>query len=463
MSTLMEDRLTAALRARADQVQPEDLRRVDVPVVSLEARRVRSARRRRTAVLAGLAAAACTAAVAGPLLLSGDAAPSPAPAPTPATAPTPSPETVRSVLRLDVDGDGSLDRAGLGRDRGRPWLVVDLAAGERAVAPLPEDGTGMPLGVGDIGGGPGEELVVPVSDVAWDLPLVHTWVDGEGLVVAGWPDEEVEGWRTGAKGNRWTVLAPGLRTWESATVPGDGRYPYWDWSVDGTRLRPKPVRLGCAAPEDAPAPCPDPTPAAGVDEPAGPDLGARGDLPALLPALEERWMTDPFRFDEEPGGRDHVELQGPLPEQGAAVAAGQRELVVTRDGVEYRAPLAAGQAPWLVPRLLAVHGDEPVFLLERFGGDTSLLELFVLRDGELVPVETSGEVFLGSGVVDHEGRLTEQRTWVTVHGQVFTAVLLDHPSRRHRLWRWDLGPTLVPTDLGVACIDWEREDYGRCP
>ena len=64
MSTLMEDRLAAALRARAEQVQPEDLRPVDVPV-----RPLRDSRRpRRTAVLAGLAAAACAAAVAGTLL-----------------------------------------------------------------------------------------------------------------------------------------------------------------------------------------------------------------------------------------------------------------------------------------------------------------------------------------------------------------------------------------------------------
>ncbi|HEX4976368.1 MAG TPA: hypothetical protein VFV40_00755 [Nocardioides sp.] len=461
MSTLMEDRLAAALRARAEQVRPEDLRPVDVPVLSLEAGRTRAARRRRTAVLAGLAAAACTAAVAAPLLLT-DAGSEQTPAPAGPTEPLPTSSTERPLgaAAADVDGDGVEDAATVVRRDGTLVIQVDLASGDRAEAPVRAGVPGALLTAGDVGGGPGVELVVPVSDRAYDLPLVYTWLAGEGLVAATWPDAGLEGWRPGVPVNRWTVLQDGLRTWEAESVEGDGRFPYWDWSLDDRgRLRPGPVQLGCAAPEDAPAPCPD----KGDDGKGGPDVGPRGDLPALLPALEERWMTDPFRFDEEPGGRDHVELQGPLPEQGAAVAAGQRELVVTRDGVEYRAPLAAGQAPFLVPQLLAVDGDEPVFLLERFGGDTSLLEMFVLRDAELVPVETSGEVFLGSGVVDHEGEMTEQRTWVTVHGQVFTAVLLDHPSRRHRLWRWDLGPTLVPTDLGVACIDWEREDYGRCP
>jgi len=462
MSTLMEDRLTAALRARAEQVQPEDLRPVDVPVVSLEARRTRTTRRRRT-VLAGLAAAACAAAVAGPLLLM-DTGGTGSPEPSGPSEPMPTSSTERPLASAaaDVDGDGTEDAAAIVRKDDGLVLRVDLGSGDRVEAPVRDGVESALLTAGDLGGGPGVELVVPVSDRAYDLPLVYTWLDREGLVVAPFPDSGSEGWRPDVPQNRWTVLEDGLRTWEAESVPGDGRYPYWDWSVDDdARLLPGPVQLGCAAPDDAPAPCRD----KGEEDKPGLDLGPRGDLPELMPAVEEVLRDERFFYGRGPERGEYAQLQGDFGEEGGAVAEGDVELVVTATGEEHRIPVSAGQSPRLVPGVLVVAGDAPVFAVQRSGGDTAVLELFTFWNGELIEVEPTGDVFLGSGVVDHEGEMTEQRTWLTPDGSMFTAVLLDWETRRHHLWRWndDLeAETIAPTDLGEACIDWETGNYGRC-
>jgi hypothetical protein len=312
-----------------------------------------------------------------------------------------------------------------------------------------------------VGGGRGGELVVPISDRAYDLPLVYTWLDHEGLVVAPWPEIGLEGWRPGHELNRWTVRENGLRTWEAQSVAGDGRYLFWDWTLDDeARLLPGAAQLGCAAPEDAPAPCP----GEGDESKGRPDVGAREDLPTLMPGVSERLSGERLVYGPDffgPGSDDYAQLQGDFTPEDSA-GDGHVELVVTANGVEHRAPVKAGREPLLVPQPLVMHGDAPVLVVERAGGDTVSTSVFAFRDGELVELEPEGDVFLGSGVVDHEGELTEQRTWVTSEGQLFTAVLLDWETRRHHLWRWDVGRTVSPTDLGEACIDWETGDYGRC-
>ena len=463
MSTLMEDRLTAALRARAELVQPEDLAPLDVPVTSLGARRTRTARRRRIAALAGLAAAACTAAVAGPLLLGGTG-PDEAPAPAGPTEPQPTSSTERPlhVLEVDVDGDGTLDDARIVREDRTLELVVELQSGGTLGTKLHRDVQGPLLDAGDLGGGPGSEIVVPVSDRAFDLPLVYTLLDPEQLTLAGYPASGVEGWRSDVPQNRWTLVKNGLRTWEAESVPGDGRFPYWDWSLDDRgRLLPGPVQLGCAAPEDAPAPCR----GEGGDGKGGPDVGPRGDLPTLMPTVDERLSDERYVYGPDffgPGSDDYAQLQGDFePADGAE--DGHVELVVTTNGEEHRAPVQAGWGPVLVPRYLVMHGDAPVLVVERASGDTSFTSVFSFLNGELVELEPEGDVFLGGGVVDYQGELTEQRTWVTTEGKLFTAVLLDWETRRHHLWQWDVGMAVTPTDLGEACIDWETGSYGRCP
>ena len=462
MSTLMEDRLAAALRARAEQVQPEDLTPVAVPAVSLEERRARVARRRRTAVLAGLAAAACVAAVATPLLLTGtgpDETPPPA-APT-EPRPTSSTERLLGAAAADLDGDGTEDSATVVRRGGDLVLRVDLGSGERTETPVRAGVPGVLLTAGDLGAGPGVELVMPVSDRAYDLPLVYTWREGEGPEVASWPEVGLESWRPENPQNRWTVREDGLRTWEAESIPGEERYPYWDWSVDDeARLLPGPLQLGCAAPEDAPAPC------RGEDRTgkASPAVGPRGDLPVLMPAVTGLLRDERFFYGLGPAKDEYAQLQGDLGEEGGAVDDGQVELVVTARGEEHRVSIPAGQSPLLVPQPLGLWGDAPAFLVQRSGGDTAVVELYSFWNGELGELEPEADVFLGSGIVDHGGEMTEQRTWITPEGTMFTAVLLDYASGRHQLWQWDpdAGETITTLDLGEVCIDWETGEYGRC-
>jgi hypothetical protein len=183
----------------------------------------------------------------------------------------------------------------------------------------------------------------------------------------------------------------------------------------------------------------------------------------LLPAVEEVLVDERFFYSGRQYG-DYAQLQGDFGEEGAAVEEGQVELVVTVDGVEHRVPIPAGQSPWLVPQPLMLWGDAPAFLVTRSGGDTSVVEVYSFWNGELVELEPDSDVFLGSGFVDHQGEMAEQRTWITPEGAMFTAVLLDWETRRHHLWQWDpkAGETISTLDLGEACIDWETGGYGRC-
>lgn len=457
MSTLMEDRLAAALRAKADQVQPEDLRPLDVPVTPLR-------RRPRAPWVLGLAAAACAAAVAAPFVVGDDVSREPAPSePSVPTDPTEVPEAA-VVLRADVDGDGERDAVRIVREEGDAEyeVVVELASGDTVVNTgrteiLPE------VVAGDLDRDGAADLVVRVSEDRSVMPDVYTWLDREGLVRAPWPAEEVAGWMPTGRDNRWSVADGRLQSWERPGIgyPDVARVPFWTWSLDADRrLVPGPMRTRCI-PEGAalPVACEDPAP-------TSPEASPRGDLPALMPAVEETLTTEPYAYGADffgPGNDDYAQLQGDLGEEGGAVAEGQVELVVTVDGVEHRAPVPAGQSPELVPQTLTVHGDTPVLLVRQSGGDLAVTTVYGFRHGELLQIPDEGEVPLLSGFVDHDGELTEQRTWVTTGGQLFSAVLLDHESRRHLLWHWDnLGETIAPTDLGEACIDWESGDYGRC-
>lgn len=460
MSTLMEDRLAAALRARAEQVQPEDL----VPLDVVEAPRRLHRRRTGTLVaLSGLAAAASAVAVTGSLLLVGPGADESTQPESPTQPPSPS-STERTLheLETDVDGDGALDAARIVRGDRSLDLVVDLRTGGRLVARLPGEVMGPLLDSGDLGGGPGAEIVIPVSGEPSDLPLVYTLLNPRRLDLAGYPASGLEGWRADVPQSRWTVLEDGLRTWEVESVPGDTRFPYWDWSLDDRgRLKPGPIQLGCASPEDAPAPC------RGEAEPGkgGPDVGPRGDLPTLLPTVEETLRGERYAFGfSGPDNDDYAQLQGDFGEEGGSVEEGQVELVVSLGGEEHRAPVPEGQSPWLVPQTLALRGDAPAFLLVRSGGDTAVWEAYSFWNGELAELEPAADIFLGSGVVEYRGEITEQRTWITPEGKMFTAILLDWETRRHHLWQWDdnAGETISTIDLGEACIDWETGEYGRC-
>jgi len=414
-------------------------------------------------VLAGLAAAACAAAVAGPLLLIDTGGGSPQPAAPTEPQPTSSTQRPEPGLAADVDGDGQDDDVRLERvDGGGFVVVVDRATGEREVANAPVSDPGALVSAGDLGGLPGDELVLQVTDEPSVLPAVYTWMGRDGLVLGAYPAGDQNGWSPEVPQSRWTADDEGLRTWEVEPVEGEQRVPYWDWALDDeAKLRPGPMGTRCVADAASlPEPCPD------LPEPtkSDPGTGELGDLPVLMPAVEEVLVDERFFYGRGPARGKYAQLQGDLGEEGGAVADGDVELVVTAMGEEHRIPIPAGQSPRLVPQPLLLWGDAPAFLVQRSGGDTSVVELYSFWNGKLVALESDSEVFLGSGVVDHEGELTEQRTWITPEGAMFTAVLLDWETRRHRLWQWDpnAGETIATLDLGEACIDWETGAYGRC-
>ena len=166
MSTLMEDRLAAALRARAEQVGPEDLGRLEVPETSHRSWRP---------ALAVLAAAAAVAAVAVPLATRGSDDAQPAPpatssTPTPSAVATPFDETSRA--EGDVDGDGADD---LVRTDGEGLVRVDFADGSRAELQQP---MGAAIeGLAEVGT-PGLAVVLGIDSGDERPAHVLRWVDG---------------------------------------------------------------------------------------------------------------------------------------------------------------------------------------------------------------------------------------------------------------------------------------------
>ncbi len=141
--TPIEERLSAALNARADQVTHEDLTTLLVPA--------RRRSRRAAVVAAGLSAAVVAAVVAVPLV-AGDRGTEPRPAP-PATDPSPSaPQQQRAEVTADLDGDGEDDRA---------WI----AGGELHVAVSSGTSFGIPVS-------PGTRLLPPVTDAGTVNPVV---------------------------------------------------------------------------------------------------------------------------------------------------------------------------------------------------------------------------------------------------------------------------------------------------
>ena len=163
MSTI-EDRLTAALSARADLVRPDDLR--ETPPTSPRP----SLLRRPTY----LAAAACAAAVTVPFLVAGDGSPKPAPL-APSQAPGPTPPTdvegaewpeVREFDTYDVDGDGERDSVVTRTESGDevtqdPWRVeARLSTGEVYAIVLDGSGWGInPIDPVDLDGDGDDEIL----------------------------------------------------------------------------------------------------------------------------------------------------------------------------------------------------------------------------------------------------------------------------------------------------------------
>lgn len=256
MSTL-EDRLSAALAARADLVQPEDLRPEAPPVQQRPWVRP---------VLYGLAAAACAAAVSVPFVIGGfrgdgDDQPAP-PVDTPTAPVTPNGDDVRGAgwpavresERYDVDGDGASDRLVTRTRSGEaltdePWrLEVQLSSGGTTAILLDYDSYDInPVDPVDLDADGGDEIVYYRGTETEEIGVLRyaegALVDLEVAVDPGITSQTDDRGRMRAWWIRdRTVFAS--RSVEGGFVPGDGgkpvpeRYPVevWTWRIDGQDL-----------------------------------------------------------------------------------------------------------------------------------------------------------------------------------------------------------------------------------
>ena len=261
MSTL-EDRLSAALAARADLVRPEDLRESSVPQTP-------RGWRRPATVLLGVAA--CSAAIAAPFLIhgAGDDRPSPAPATqSPTQSPTQAPVEVEGAdwprvagsTAYDVDGDGEPDKVVTRTETGEnltqdPWRIeVQLSSGGVAAVLLSgkgwENGLIKPV---DLDRDGSDEILYYNGQESVEQPEIGVLdLVGGGLVDLRRPlDPGITSQPDAQFHNRgWWVVGRDLfsyRTVDGGFVPGTSNaepppYPVdtWQWTLRGGELVPIP-------------------------------------------------------------------------------------------------------------------------------------------------------------------------------------------------------------------------------
>ena len=266
MSSTIEERLAAALDARAELVTPQDLRPLEMPAAPR--------RHARSAGVLLLAAAATAAVVSAPFVLEGDGGVSPEPGPAeppsvgvseppestaPSEPPTvPSDMTVVDRQRADVDGDGRPDRVRLlsnspnTQEPGDGVVQVSLASGATGVAEVPFGYQGPLLPAYDIDGDGREQVLLSHTQGGDSAQLfVFTWHE-DGLVRLEAPRDvplvlELDG---EGKAAHYYTDDRGLFSWrrlDPLEPPGGPwfRVEQWSWSVDGDRLVPTPAGSGC--------------------------------------------------------------------------------------------------------------------------------------------------------------------------------------------------------------------------
>lgn len=447
MSTALEDRLVSALRARAEEVRPEDLRPVPPPAA------FGAPTWRRSAVYVA-AAAAVTAAVGIPLWSrlegSDDRGPKPDQPP---------------VASRDVDGDGRPDRASLATDG---TLTVRLATEESLSWSFPR-GTEL-IGLADIGGA------------------------GAAVVTAG-PQHGQLGTRDIsvlqriAQGGSRGILAKV----EQVGLPPQIGETFTTWIADGVlysgsweegagqqvRLRTASYFLdpntGELGPVTQPDWCwdratePDPRPCAGNDEFA-PPVGGQASLPALFPESSAQylyhgqvWLSD---IDGD-GTTDVVRLAGKVTRDSAKVTDGQVHLIVDDGSGGWDVPLPGGALPALSRELVLVGPVTPRGAIVVVGGNSVgvTYTLYDARDGRQITVPAHSGVPMFSGVPI--GGDAEYTTWIAGR-RLYTRLATGDPLR-YQVWRWRVvdqlgGPAVVPDPLGTVCIDTSADPYryGDC-
>ncbi len=485
MSTT-EDLLIAALAARADQVQPEDLRAPEVP----EAVAPVTFLRRPAVYAVGIAAAA--AAIAAPFVIGGlGSDDSPSPPVTEGPSPSLDPQTdvggdwpVTYRQGADLDGDGTVDRVRLRTEPGeligpRVRLESDLSGGD-AVFGIVDSGEVSinfidPV---DLDRDGAEELMLnrdAEDGLASSDWLVVDLVDGQLVELEQddsapltWgdvpdPDDADLAYAT----DRW--LSPDETSlFSSRSVRSFPRYgmsfevpdPYaaqvWAWEIDGLRLVPVAQDQLCISQvEDTHRPC------------AGDEAE---DLPGFFPENTDLiGVGESFSEDVDFDGRpDTIALEGTV--TGGSVEEDDVELVITTTSYgEKRWPIPAGWAPQVHATTIAIGMVDGLSLLvSQEGGDSTTLTYVATGpdgfSGELIAVETNGAPFGGGFSED----ATPFRTWVGADNRMYTRVGPPMTSSDSAapftvyVWTLDRGPKLTAIDLGTFCEDVASGELSRC-
>jgi hypothetical protein len=275
MSSAIEDRLTAALEARAELVTAEDLRPLEVPD---------RARSLRPGVAIALAAAAAAIVVAAPFVIGrindGDASPTTNGQGT--TGPQPTTPTVTQTSdagqsdfvvadrqHADVDGDGQPDDVRMLLDSKPDGLAVGLvdvtlATGATGSAPVPLGYPPHLLPAFDISGDGHEQVLLSFTAGGDEAQLlVYTWFsdslvqareDGHTPLALG-----LDGEGKYADYYRQDGL---LYSWLRGDPVDPGGWPMftvrqWSWSVEGDKLIAAPAGTACvdATAQRPPSPC----------------------------------------------------------------------------------------------------------------------------------------------------------------------------------------------------------------
>lgn len=433
MNTALEDRLGAALSARAEQVRATDLRPDGVPLA------VRARWRRPGMVLA---AAAVAALVATPLVVR-DAIRSPHQALPAGTA--------RQVTG-DIDGDGHPDVVRL---LGSGVVRVTLSgSGDQVAAQLPA-GSRL-VGVAGIGV-PGQAIVGTVPQATGmrsresDATVLRL---SGGRLVQVRPEDNQAIIRSGADtfwvddGQLFSGTGIGARAQREVLN-------VWTYALAGTRLRATPAGQLCwdRTAEPHPTSC-----RPGHDYRT--DLGSSKGLPRLFPEASRAVIAAGGTFTDTVAGTPvTVSLRN-------VDAVGRVTFSVTRAGTIYTMTTANDSPRGISTTLVADRSGTGIgILLSQETGDGWPMAMYELRGGKIRPVPTRGgaPISLGDGFLAGGARYF--RTWQTGSNGLFTRLGRDQAGVHFTVWSWALDHgTLKATNLGPVCIDTgiDPPAVGRC-
>jgi len=409
MSTEIEDRLTAALGARAEQVTHADL----PPLVVPEATVVPFVRR---PVVWGLAAAAC-AALAVPFVVTNHdrGTDNIAPAPSPTSDVTPAPV---ASLTGDLDGDGTDETVSIDAHGTLSVVLASSNSGTPLTADAGADGSTL-VGLASIDDSGAQSVV---TDDRGTGRVFRVTADGLTQV-------EVEGgqfyypFTRTDPGMTWWVAditperpEPGSQLW---TAAGIGEGPFWDassWALNSAgHLQSTAVGDFCAATGATPAPCGGHT---GVT--VGTGKGQR--QVALLPeatAVIGDGGSFPISIDGG-GGPGTVRLQGDTVSVDFPGGSPAQQVAIP------------GQGDLVVYRNLVGGSEVPGILVRRTSGSTETFFVVSWRAGDLVILDVPSGV---PTLATHD----DQTTWLSANGHLFT--------------RWQDFPSI----LGKAIVMWSLD------